>query len=942
MAPESRDDFRVAIICALPLEADAVLDLFDQHYDNDGSKYGKQEGDTNTYTTGRFGPHDVVLVHMPGMGVNNASMVASKIRLSFEKINLALVVGICGGTPLNQPIILGDVIISDSIIDFTTGRHYPDGIQARSGHLDTLGRPPPEIRGLLSKFATLSMRQRLADGIQLNLEDLCKKSNRARYPGAGHDRLFAASYRHMHRKETSPHECLCTLSRSNSDPVCSKALEEDCGALRCAIEAPETPSRRDRLAAESPAPLVHIGTVATTTVMKSGEHRDKIASENNIIAFEMEGAGVWEHLPCVVIKGVCDYADSHKNKKWQTYAAATAASAAKAFLQLGITEQQRSTAAEGSSKKRIVFSGDKEDAGIPKRLRQRPLPGLQDSISAVSRPDELSLGSSSVPEQARLDARTTLLHALEYEQLNARHATIKTVHAATCEWLLSQVEYMNWQDKEKLHEHHGFLWIKGKPGAGKSTIMKFAYTNAKKNPGGSIAISYFFNARGEHLEKSTCGMYRSLLFQLFSKIPRLQSVLDTAEATGLRNTLPDTWTTETLQSLFRQAIMKLEDQNLTCFVDALDECENNEDQVREMVGFFETLGECAVQNKIRLLVYFSSRHYPHIAISKSVELILELQSGHSEDITKYLNSRLKVGRSKRVEQIKIDVQEKSQGIFLWVVLVIPLLQKAYDHGQIHALGKCLEDIPKDLNELFRDILGRDAQNLENLGLCLRWILYAERPLSPEELYFAISSASETGPVTAWDSEDSTLEDISRFILSSSKGLAEPTRSKTPTMQFIHESVRGFLLKENGLASLQLDEGTTSAGSIHDLLKEHCQRYFLSVTAVHVSKFSSETTRQFPFLDYSIRYVFEHAELAATHGISQKSFLEHFPLVTWIALHDHIEQYKIRLYGTGTSLLYVLTEMNLLHLFQVEVGQSQSVNARGGRYDYPLIAAVVMG
>jgi hypothetical protein len=76
MGPESRDDFRVAIICALSLEADAVLDLFDQHYDNDGSKYGKQEGDTNTYTTGRFGPHDVVLVHMPGMGVNNASMSA--------------------------------------------------------------------------------------------------------------------------------------------------------------------------------------------------------------------------------------------------------------------------------------------------------------------------------------------------------------------------------------------------------------------------------------------------------------------------------------------------------------------------------------------------------------------------------------------------------------------------------------------------------------------------------------------------------------------------------------------------------------------------------------------------------------------------------------------------------------------------------------------------
>jgi hypothetical protein len=66
--------------------------------------------------------------------------------------------------------------------------------------------------------------------------------------------------------------------------------------------------------------------------MKSGEHRDKIAGMDGVIGFEMEGAGVWDNLPCVIIKGVCDYADSHKDKAWQKYAAATAASCVKAFL----------------------------------------------------------------------------------------------------------------------------------------------------------------------------------------------------------------------------------------------------------------------------------------------------------------------------------------------------------------------------------------------------------------------------------------------------------------------------------------------------------------------------------------------------------------------------------------------------------------------------------
>ena len=78
---------------------------------------------------------------------------------------------------------------------------------------------------------------------------------------------------------------------------------------------------------------VHIGTVGSADkVMRSGQDRDAISRKEEVIGFEMEGAGVWDNAPCVVIKGVCDYADSHKSKAWQAYVAATGASAAKAFL----------------------------------------------------------------------------------------------------------------------------------------------------------------------------------------------------------------------------------------------------------------------------------------------------------------------------------------------------------------------------------------------------------------------------------------------------------------------------------------------------------------------------------------------------------------------------------------------------------------------------------
>jgi nucleoside phosphorylase len=80
-------------------------------------------------------------------------------------------------------------------------------------------------------------------------------------------------------------------------------------------------------------PAVHFGIIASgNQVMKSGEDRDAIAKDTDAIAFEMEGAGVWDHFPCVVIKGVCDYSDSHKNYDWQIYSALTAASCMKAFL----------------------------------------------------------------------------------------------------------------------------------------------------------------------------------------------------------------------------------------------------------------------------------------------------------------------------------------------------------------------------------------------------------------------------------------------------------------------------------------------------------------------------------------------------------------------------------------------------------------------------------
>jgi nucleoside phosphorylase len=342
MQPKDRDGFEIAIICALRSEADAVEALFDEYWDEgrDGDRYGKAPGDTNVYTTGSIARHNVVLAHMPGMGKGSAASVAARLQISFLRIKLALVVGVCGGVPIGtdgEEILLGDVIISTGIVQYDFGRQLPDRFVRKDTLEDIPGRPNTEIRAFLSKLSGFRGRKRLGDNTLSFLQELYKRGDfqNAQYPGAVEDRLYNRNYRHKHQDITA---CtICAKCKKRKDKVCKIALESSCSELKCSkknlIQGRRLQSTDDARNIEEQKPCIHFGLIASgDTVMRSGEDRDEIAAREKVIGFEMEGAGVWEELPCVVIKGVCDYADSHKNKKWQGYAAATAAACMKAFL----------------------------------------------------------------------------------------------------------------------------------------------------------------------------------------------------------------------------------------------------------------------------------------------------------------------------------------------------------------------------------------------------------------------------------------------------------------------------------------------------------------------------------------------------------------------------------------------------------------------------------
>lgn len=316
LRPTSRDDFHVAVLCALSLEADAVIASMDRIWTShdlaENEELQKPDGDINSYTCGTIGRHNVVLVHLPKMGTVGASRVAAMLCMSYPNITLGAVVGICGVVPgmdsLRRERILGDVIISTSIVTYDSGRETDDGFEQRTGVDNTLSGLPTELMGFIKTQMGVKAREELEKQTRLNLVAIRNAKIEAKYPGKAADRIFKSECLHGDR-------------------------DRDCDELKCGARGEIHGRARLGEDDEDPSPFVHYGVVASANrVMRAAEKRDKIAKEDSAIAFEMEGAGAWNKFPCLVIKGACDYSDGHKHKKWQNYAAATAASCFKGLL----------------------------------------------------------------------------------------------------------------------------------------------------------------------------------------------------------------------------------------------------------------------------------------------------------------------------------------------------------------------------------------------------------------------------------------------------------------------------------------------------------------------------------------------------------------------------------------------------------------------------------
>ncbi|XRM40008.1 hypothetical protein ABZX51_003332 [Aspergillus tubingensis] len=293
----THEDYEVGIVCALSKELLAVRALFDSTHPD----LEKDRNDPNCYCLGRMKGFNVVAAGLPhdDYGTNSATNVASHLIRTFPRVKFCLVVGIGGGVPsANRDIRLGDVVVGTGVIQGDMGKWIQNSEFKMTAQKQ---QPPPYLRAVITKIQSngfISFESALNPLLD-DLDLIASMQPKYLYPGADKDMLFNAGDVHV-EMEASCDNCIG--------------------------------GRRPRTR-QHDGPSVFYGLIASgNQLVRDARYRDRLGQEN-VICVEMEAAGVMRTTTdCLVIRGICDYADSHKNDQWQEYAAASAAAYAKFFL----------------------------------------------------------------------------------------------------------------------------------------------------------------------------------------------------------------------------------------------------------------------------------------------------------------------------------------------------------------------------------------------------------------------------------------------------------------------------------------------------------------------------------------------------------------------------------------------------------------------------------
>ncbi|KAK2599185.1 hypothetical protein QQS21_005376 [Conoideocrella luteorostrata] len=782
----SNDEYTVGWICSIRAEGVAARAFLDAMH---SQPKHLSPHDNNSYILGQVGKHNVVIAVMPDgeYGIAAAACAATNMLSSFPNIRFGLLVGTGGGAPsLKHDIRLGDVVVSipregkGGVLQYDFGKT----IQGKKFYETAFLNQPPRI--LLAAINSLrahheAQGHRLEDAIGNALKNTPNLQRSYSLPDRSSDRLYQSGFVHP-----------------NNDSGCAAACGDDHTKL----------IRRSARAQKGL--LVHYGLIASANqVMKDAVVRDKLASEKEVLCFEMEAAGVMNCLPCLVVRGICDYSDSHKNKEWQGYAAMAAAAYAKDLL----------------------------PQIAPQTVRQRQL-----TTHEVAFDRERSSEDEQCLQLFRLtDTSKDTTYESYKDQVEERVR-------GTCQWFLNHDHFQKW-----LNQDSGPLLVSADPGCGKSVLAKYLIDTFL--PRSATICYFFFKDRDQNtVRQALC----ALLHQLFCRKP---SLIRHAIEEYRKNGKALIGSPRSLWTVLGKAVQDPQAGTIILVLDALDECAELECEnlVRNVKSQFSS----NESHHSKLKYILTTRPYARIIsnfqdLRHSFPNIRIPGEEESDIISTEVNLVIadqtdKLGLSQPVRDLLIEkFLEIRHRTYLWVHLVFDYLKKEGFKKTSRGVEATFATLPASVHQAYEQILnkpdGKDEEHNMNRRLAVRKILSiilaASRPLTVSEMNVA---ANVDGTVQSF--KDIDLEEDEDFELRIRSWCGLFISVHHGKIYFLHQTAREFLLKELSpsssavLSSEPRWHKSITARQAHTVLAEVCVYYLSLLNYDH-------PINKGAFLDYS--------------------------------------------------------------------------------------------
>ncbi|KAH7200913.1 hypothetical protein BKA60DRAFT_601085 [Fusarium oxysporum] len=676
--------YTVGWICAIATEYLAAQLFLDEEHE--GPEF-VSANDTNNYTLGKIGRHNVVIAVLPHgeYGISSAAGVAKDMLNSFPNVRFGLMVGIGGGAPTSEhDIRLGDVVVSASghgkggVFPYDFGKAVQGQEFQETGFLN---QPPTILRaavhGLLTQYKRKGHQlDKYIDDILVENPRLKKEFQR---PESSTDRLYHSSKVHPPDDQSS----------------CAKA----CG------DAPSTlVVRSDRTEYED-NPAIHYGLIASSNrLMKDALTRDALAAKKGVLCFEMEAAGLMNHFPCLVIRGICDYSDSHKNKEWQGFAAMMAAAYAKDLL--------------------YQIPPSKVEA-------EQPISEILSSIEFMG--NEIKYTVMSMASDHRFAKIERWLSPPDYST-NANLARERR-HPGTGTWLLDSSAFREWTVGTRRH-----LWLHGLAGCGK-TILSTTILDHLLQIYTHTTLAFFFDFSDPGKQKLE-NLLHSLAVQLYHTGKEAAKRLDSLFASnddGRRK--PDTNGLSACVDTMIQSAGKV-----FIIIDALDECTTRQELLHWIRGL--AYSNCQLLVTGRPEVEFQ-REIPRLLDEHNC-VLLEKQAVNA-DIRSYVEVTLEQKPdfvSKKLsqgilEEIRDKIGDGADGMFRWAACQLESLARCLSPK---AIKLALRSLPRDLNETYCRMLQNIPSEYKSGAIrLLQFLVYTKRPLTLAEAIEVIATEIDQEP-----------------------------------------------------------------------------------------------------------------------------------------------------------------------------------------------------